>query len=445
MNQTRLAVAALLVFLMAAGWITVAGGKAGETAQLAKTLEKAQVEEERGLYAKSIASYEEVLAQKKKKALYEDLARVYALYYEKNPTSIVRRDYDDMLSRANKDYPKEVSFWETRVQLYMDRVDYVKAVKVLRQAKEKGVSSDFLEQQYQNAYYMFKDGYHTYSEILPGCWKDNYVIQTGDGTWGMVTSGGDTVLSEVYTVMGPVGTRGQVVITDVDGESWLVDSKGMLQAHYDRTVTDAGCWNEGMVPARLAGENTWSYLTDDGAAVLSGYLAAGSFYGDRAAVQTAAGWRIIDTEGQPVSEESWEDIRLDANGAFEHEKCILAKSGGKWRIYSSSWKVQGEFACDDIDICADGPIAFCRDGLWGFVSAKGEELIPPTYEQARSFSGGVAAVCRNGLWGFIDQAGREVVSVQFADVGYFDPKEGSCPVRFAEGDGWVFLHWVVNR
>ena len=445
MNQTRLAVAVLLVFLMVAGWTSVAGGKVAEASQLSETLEKARSEEERGLYAKAILSYEEALSQKTTKDRYEDLARVYALYYEKNPTSKVRGQYDDLLSRASGDYPKEAAFWETRAQLYLDRKDYSKAAKILKQARERGTSSDLLEQQFQTAYYQFKDSYYTYLEVLPGCWKGDYVARTGDAEWGMVTSGGDTVLSSVYTLMGPVGTTGQVVVTDTDGESWLIDAKGMLQVHYDRPVAEAGCWSEGMVPAKLAGEDTWSYLTDDGAVALSGYLEAGSFYDGKAAVQTAEGWQIIDTAGEPVSEQLWEEIRLNANGAFEQDGCILAKSGGQWRIYSTSWKVRGEFQCDDVDVHGDGPIAFCRNGLWGFVSPKGEELTPPSYEQARSFSGGVAAFCRDGLWGFVDEEGEEVVEAQFVETGYFDPKDGSCPVQWEEGSGWQMIRWAVDR
>ena len=40
----------------------------------------------------------------------------------------------------------------------------------------------------------------------------------------------------------------------------------------------------------------------------------------------------------------------------------------------------------------------------------GEEVIAPAYDQARSFSGGVAAVCKDGLWGLMRSDGTEVLS-----------------------------------
>ena len=75
----------------------------------------------------------------------------------------------------------------------------------------------------------------------------------------------------------------------------------------------------------------------------------------------------------------------------------------------------------------------------------GEEIIAPAYDQARSFSGGVAAVCRDGLWGFIDEAGEVVVDFQFADAGSFSPDDGSCPVQQEENGPYEIIQWAVAR
>ena len=75
----------------------------------------------------------------------------------------------------------------------------------------------------------------------------------------------------------------------------------------------------------------------------------------------------------------------------------------------------------------------------------GEEVIAPAYDQARSFSGGVAAVCKDGLWGFIDEEGQLVVDYQFADAGYFSPEDGSCPVQLEADGSYQMIQWVVAR
>lgn len=443
MNQTRVSVGILLIALMAVSWCSLLGGQAVQSAQLTQAVEQAQSYRDRQLYAMSIQEYGKAIAQAPSKALYRELLDVYQLYYTQTSTSAVMRAYTGALDSACGAYPKEASFWEEYVQLYLDRSDYTNAGRVLQKAKNRGASSQALQEQLAAAYYAFQTGYGAYLQVLPGCWDGYYTVRGDDG-WGMVTSKGDTVLSPVYVLMGPVGASGRVLATDAGGDCWLVDSKGMLHAHYERPALQAGCWSEGLVPALLDGGDAWSYLSDDGQVVLSGYQAAGAFYQGQAAVQTDRGWQVIDPSGAPVRDALWEDIRLNSDGAFLQNGRILAKSGGSWRIYSASWKEQEDFSCDDIDVYIDGGIAFCRDGQWGFVDKNGRELIAPAYDRARSFSGGVAAVCKDGLWGFIDGEGRLVVDFQFTDAGYFS-KEGSCQVQLEQSGPYRIIRWVVAR
>lgn len=443
MNQTRLSVGILLVFLMAAGWITVLGGQAGEAAERNTAVEEARSYRDRELYAMAIQRYEEALAEKASKDLYREYLETYDLYYAQSPTSGVESAFAAAMEAACGDYPKEAAFWERYVRLYLEEEDYVSAGKVLEKAKLRGASSDTLEEQYALAFCAFDAGYKEYVSILPGCWDGCYVVQTSGG-WGMVTETGSTVLSPVYSLMGPAGLTGQVLIVDEAGESWLMDDGGMLRARYPRGVAEAGCWSEGLLPVRLEGEDTWRYLSDDGETVLSGYLSAGSFTDGLAAVETAEGWQLIDAEGE-AEEGLWEEIRLDANGAYLQNGCMIAKSGGSWRLYSASGKEREGFSCEDIDICVDGPIAACIGGKWGFVDEDGEKVIAPAYDRARSFSGGVAAVELDGKWGFIDEEGKLAVDCQFHDVGYFSPDSGSCPVQYEENGPWQIICWVVDR
>lgn len=443
MNQTRLSIGILLIVLMAAGWITVLGGQAGSSAALNEAVEKARSYRERELYAMSVQMYEEALAQDASKDLYGEYLETYGLYYVQAPTSAVRRSLAAAFDAACGDYPKEAAFWEDYVQLYLDREDYANAGKVLQKARTRGASSDTLDEQYDLAYYAFTEGYKDYIAILPGCWEGCYVVQETGG-WGVATESGGTVLSAVYSNIGPIGLTGQVLAVDEAGDSWLIDDGGMLRARYADKIAEAGCWSEGLLPARLEGEDTWCYLSDDGQVTLSGYLSAGTFTDGLAAVETAEGWRLIDEEGE-AEEDLWEEVRLDANGSYLQNDRILAKNGGSWRLYSASGKEKEGFSWEDIDVYVDGPIAVCTGGKWGFVDEDGEEVIAPAYDKARSFSGGVAAVQIDGKWGFIDEEGTLVVDCQFADVGYFSPDSGSCPVQYEEGGPWRIIRWVVDR
>ena len=51
----------------------------------------------------------------------------------------------------------------------------------------------------------------------------------------------------------------------------------------------------------------------------------------------------------------------------------------------------------------------CREGKWGYIDKTGREVIPCKYDDASSFSEGLAKVKKSGKYGFIDKTGREVV------------------------------------
>jgi hypothetical protein len=60
-------------------------------------------------------------------------------------------------------------------------------------------------------------------------------------------------------------------------------------------------------------------------------------------------------------------------------------------------------------------------------------VVPPTYAEARSFSGGFAAVRDDdGLWGFINRDFALVIDHMFVDVHYFNSDE-TCFVSREEG------------
>lgn len=54
-----------------------------------------------------------------------------------------------------------------------------------------------------------------------------------------------------------------------------------------------------------------------------------------------------------------------------------------------------------------------RDGLWGFVNASGELVIPCEWEDYRAPNAGKIAVQKDGLWGCIDLAGNVLIEPEW--------------------------------
>jgi hypothetical protein len=82
---------------------------------------------------------------------------------------------------------------------------------------------------------------------------------------------------------------------------------------------------------------------------------------------------------------------------------------------------------------SEGLAAAKRGGLWGYVSAAGQEVIPPDWDGAFAFSNGLAAVQKRGRFGYIDSNGTVVIPPQFEDAGFFD-RSGRATVVVAGSD-----------
>lgn len=76
-----------------------------------------------------------------------------------------------------------------------------------------------------------------------------------------------------------------------------------------------------------------------------------------------------------------------------------------------------------------------RNGQWGYIDRGGELVIAPIFDQAWTFSDGLALVRREGRYGYIDTTGALVIEPQYADAWHFS--EGLAPVQV--GDQWGYI------
>lgn len=103
-------------------------------------------------------------------------------------------------------------------------------------------------------------------------------------------------------------------------------------------------------------------------------------------------------------------------------------------MYNKSGKKKNDIQGTEVDLYLGEQIAFKgENGKWGFVNNNNKVIIEPQYDEAKSFSGGLAAVKMNGKWGFINDEGRIVIDYQFVDADYFT-SEGLCFVSFVEDE-----------
>ena len=93
---------------------------------------------------------------------------------------------------------------------------------------------------------------------------------------------------------------------------------------------------------------------------------------------------------------------------------------------------------DDFEMgVEDGCFAVKKNGLWGFISEDGVEIIEPQYEDYCSFSSGLAAVYKNGNWGFINKQNEVIIPFKYRIPDYSSFNNGYAPV--GKNNKWGFI------
>lgn len=106
---------------------------------------------------------------------------------------------------------------------------------------------------------------------------------------------------------------------------------------------------------------------------------------------------------------------------------------------------------DQLGEFSDGMAAVHRNGKWGYINTKGDEIVPCKYNDdidarlyVRSFSDGMAAVlCDNGKYGFVNKKGDLVISPNYEAAGDFSEglacvtSKGKENVDFIDKEGKV--------
>jgi len=195
----------------------------------------------------------------------------------------------------------------------------------------------------------------------------------------------------------------------------------------------------GFMYAKIDG--TYKYLDKEFKVVLDGYEDAGTFNYDIAPVKKDGKWMLINPKGEQIGTETYDDIWLDEMRVAYRNGVIFVREGQKIYMVGPDGNKIIDKGFDNASVFLDGTYAaVCENNKWGFVDNTGNIVIDMQYDEARSFSHGLAAVKINGKWGFIDDQNIVQIPATFADVKYFT-EEGTVYVTNISGDteNWELL------
>lgn len=438
MKLNKITVTIGLLLLIVIGWNRTVAERNKTRAAYENYLGTAADYMKRGLYQKAGEEYKSAAKLKPSEEVYTGLLNACKAAYEENQRTY--STYLDAAREAATAYSGNADFAMQLAKLLVVKEDYSSACYYLKKAKERGASGEDFEQLLLEIRYIFDTDWRSYRNFRSAV-NGFYEVYDEEG-WTYLSDNGDETDFKKLSFAGPVGESGIRLIGE-DNALRISDGKHVTQGILEGDApTEVGVYSEKLFPARV--DERVSYYGVMGDKVFGDYENAGSFTDGKAAVSDSEGWRLIDTTGKTVSEGSYEEIRLNPDGSWIKKGVMLAKQDGKYHLYNQKEKMIGDFSADDVDvITSDGVFAFMQDDKWGFADTKGNVLIAPEYEGAKSFSNQIAAVASDGKWGFIDMDNKLVIRYQFLSADYFSPS-GLCMVETGQ-KLWQFIRRKVTE
>lgn len=394
------------------------------------------------LYDRAIDEYEEALNYKDTNEVWEKLLNAYKKRCEDQDVygySAVEEYVEKLKEAVKKDKKNEKRIIEL-AQIYIKEEAYESAYKCLNNAYKNGAKSKKIEElitKVKYAYDLQSNGYDSFYQ----CDNGKYVVKS-QNLWGIINKDGQTTTDLKYQYISIIGEKNMRVKT-INDESRLYNSDGKVLGIFDFAVMDAGKYSEGLIPIKK--DEKYAYYDSTGKMKFGEYDIAGTFKDGTAAVREGEKWKIIDEYGKVKKAPDWEEVKLNSQGYYIYDDIIVAKTNEKYEMYNSKFKKIGNFKCDEFgNITDDGVFAFKQDDKWGFVNTEGKVVIKPEYDDARSFSNGLAAVCKNGKWGFITGKNKLVIDYTFDDADYFN-ENGVCFVKDNNPYDELGYSWVILK
>jgi hypothetical protein len=192
----------------------------------------------------------------------------------------------------------------------------------------------------------------------------------------------------------------------------------------------------------MTSEGSVQMIRPDGSVALplKGYAWAASFSGGRAAVTVKKFFGKIERQGYI---DHTGDLVIPCQykkaGSFSEGKAVVYTDENRGLVIDPQGNKLFSFINVQIfDAFCEGRLLYLEKGLWGFMDARGEKIIPAQYERAYAFREGLAAVKKQGQWQYIDPSGAEAFSLPLGIKYVTSFSEGKAVVTNENGqNGYI--------
>ena len=262
------------------------------------------------------------------------------------------------------------------------------------------------------------------------------VRSTTHGRWGFIDRNGKYVIQPQFLNAYAFESNGLAVVQDAATEKW-----GYINANGKWVIAPKYKAAYSFSDDRALVLDTWDYyfINAKGQKVLDldkfiNYDTP-SFCGGYFCVRNDKGAGFFDVNGKIIvnpDENSpytfidvfrYSGVRLVALAKDRYGRYGYIDATGKWFIQPSrDLEGAGRFASNGLAPCQSGPTYGYIDTQYDSRSTSARFRIKPQFKNAREFtaSGAAAVQSTKGTWGFINAKGQEVVPFSYSWVGDFD-------------------------
>ena len=289
--------------------------------------------------------------------------------------------------------------------------------------------------------YTFKLDFNTYDDV--GIYGNGFCAVKSKDAWGYVDSYGNQKTPITYVSAAPFTKAEMAPVVDQKGECYFIDNTGSRVLASKEKCKSFGISSDDIIKVELE-NGKYSYCDSELNKLFGEYDDATAFNNGIAAVKENGQWKIINNEGNAKSSTEYADVVADEKNIVFRNDRLFVGDGTGYIMIDSSGKQIGNEKYENAHCFADSTYAAVEnDGKWFFIDKNAKRLSDKTYEDARSYSNGLAAVKISGKWGFVDTDENVVIEQQFFGAKDFSEK-GSCFVQ--TGDKWQLLKlYRLNR
>lgn len=333
-------------------------------------------------------------------------------------------------------FPKESKAYEFLLGIHKTNLDYEEFFELYNQAKKREVINDKISGMYGELEYSYYLEYDIYEDV--GVYSSNLCpVKKIDGKWGYLNTKGKRAIPYKYEKVGAF-MEDVAPVTDADGNMMFIDTAN------NKKIDISSIKNVVAITSKVSGVfaayngQTWDFYNENCEKLFGGYDAVSTMGNQMAAVRKNGYWSIINTKGQLITESKYSDVLQDEKGVVYRNGVFFANIDGYYYLINAEGEKVSDTKYEQAHIFNDTTYAAVKTSKgWTFIDASGNQVIKEYFDNARSFSNGLAAVQKNGKWGYINKQGE--VAIDYAFEGAQDFNSNGCTFVKKSGEGWQML------